>query len=411
MKKLISFLTIGAVALGMVSCDNEENYPKMPAGKYYVSLGVTINDVTTYYVVNTNDLMNGMITARGQGLEQTGYRDFQQNGNVLYSIGGLGTTDCNGLLIDKQGDLTEKGNFIFENKLDGFTAVDNNTMVAMELPKDQQKGGKLTFYEIDNNDVSITRTVKTTPVSPMDDNVDKSLNWWPTITGMCYSGNNVYVAYYPMHPLTCYSPDINTARVAVYSYPDMTFKTLMTDDRIGAVGSFNSFNALTKDEKGDIYVMSNTSMANGFSSNGERPVGFLRIRSGATEFDPGYQFNFYEKSGGYRPAHIVYVGGGKALVEYSTIKNPGTSDLWTDKDLKCAVVDLYNKEFYDVPDVPVHNGGGARRFAALADGIYVYLPVQTSEGLYMYRIDTEKHTAERGAQIEATFVGGVFAGN
>lgn len=410
MNKILSIWMAIVMAVCITSCDDEQTFPKMPAGKFYVSLGVTINGVTTYYVVNTGDLMQGLITARGQGLEQTGYRDFVQNDNVIYSVGGLGTVDCNGILIDKDGNMEEKGNFIFANKLDGMASVDAQTMMAMEMPKDQQKGGHLTFYTIDNNTINITKTVDTTPVAPLDDRVEESLNWWPTITGMEYSGGNVYVAYYPMHPLTCLTPDEDTARVAVYSYPGFEFKKLMKDDRAGATGSFNAFNALTKDENGDLYVLTNTSIYNGFAVNGSKPAGFLKIRSGETDFDPVYQFDFQQATGGYRPVHILYIGKGKAVVECSNPTDGNiATDRWTDKDLKVVVVDLYNKEVHDVEGVPVHNGLGSRHFPAVADGKYVYMAVSGNGGSYIYRIDTESYTAERGAQVEATFVCGLFA--
>lgn len=157
--------------------------------------------------------------------------------------------------------------------------------------------------------------------------------------------------------------------------------------------------------------MSNTSVLNGFKTNGTRPVDFLRIKGGTTVFDPNYQFKLKKVAGlDICLAHIVYIGNGKAFIEYSeTRMNPDEGDRWSDKPVKCAVIDLYNKTFHDMPDVPAHNGGGARHFAALADGRFVYLQVPTPEGLFMYRVDTDNYTAERGAQIEATFVGGIFA--
>lgn len=406
MNKLFSILTACTIAAGMVSCSSDNDTPNpnpTASSKYFVSLGITANDVTTYYVVSSEDLMTGTITAKNQGLEQTGYRDFVQNGKTIYSIGGLGLTDCKGLIIGDDGSLTEKGQFVFTKTLSDLVPVDGNTMLGLELPANAESGDKMTFYTVDNNSISITKTVKDTPVSPLDEIT------WPTVTGMCYNDNKVYVAYYPMNPTTFETPDVKNATVAVYSYPDMSLIKVMKDDRIGAAGSWNAYNALTKTENGDIYVMSNTSMSNGFSQNGTEPVGFLKIPNGKTEFDASYLFDFYQKSGGFRPAHIVYVGNGKALVEYSTIKTPTSADSWGDKSLKCAVIDLYTQEFHDIAEIPVHNGNGARRFAALAEGKYAYLSVPTSEGLYIYRVDTQSYTAERGAKIEASFIGGVFS--
>lgn len=87
----------------MLECTNltnrklyDNNTDAQTAGNYYVSLCITANDVTTYYVVSAKDLRSGTISAKNNGVEQTGYRDFVQNGRTIYSIGGLGLTDCNG---------------------------------------------------------------------------------------------------------------------------------------------------------------------------------------------------------------------------------------------------------------------------------------------------------------------------
>ena len=45
---------------------------------------------------------------------------------------------------------------------------------------------------------------------------------------------------------------------------------------------------------------------------------------------------------------------------------------------------------------------------AYAENGYVYAPITTSEGVYIYRVDIASGTAVRGAHISATFVGGLF---
>ena len=41
-------------------------------------------------------------------------------------------------------------------------------------------------------------------------------------------------------------------------------------------------------------------------------------------------------------------------------------------------------------------------------GGYVYRPVTTSEGTYIYQVDPQAATAVRGAKVSTTFVGGFF---
>lgn len=51
---------------------------------------------------------------------------------------------------------------------------------------------------------------------------------------------------------------------------------------------------------------------------------------------------------------------------------------------------------------------GGRRFVAFAENGYVYAPVTTSDGVYIYRTEIATATAVRGAKVSATFVGGLF---
>ena len=105
---------------------------------------------------------------------------------------------------------------------------------------------------------------------------------------------------------------------------------------------------------------------------------------------------------------LVQVGNGLVFAEVSTISPQTSADRWGDKSLKCCIIDLNNKTVRDIKEIPVHNGDGGRRFAALVDGGYVYRPVTTSEGTYIYQVDPQAATAVRGAKVSTTFVGGFF---
>ena len=187
----------------------------------------------------------------------------------------------------------------------------------------------------------------------------------------------------------------------------MQFVTLMKSDLMGPGGSWGAYNGLVKDEADNLYVMSNSAISNGYSQS-TRHAAFLRISKGATQFDSDYYFDFEQATGGLKPAHITYIGDGKVFAEVSTLNPQTLGDRWSDKSLKCCIIDLVNQTVTDVEGIPVHNGNGGRRFACLVDGDSVYLPVSTSDGLYVYRTDVAAAKAQRGARISATFVGGFF---
>ncbi|SHF92098.1 DUF4374 domain-containing protein [Dysgonomonas macrotermitis] len=399
--KKLSYLVMAGVVLAFSGCDDLSEIEETPNAPYVLSLGITSSGTTTYYVVTTDDLMNGTIDAKGKGIEQSGYRDYTIANNTIFSIGGLGVNYVTGMTRNAAGYLQETDNFIFDSKLSAFAQADNNTMIGMEIPDKAASGNQIKFYTVDINSVSITKTT-TVPIAPISELE------WPSITGMEISGGKVYVSYIQMNPNTYATSYVDTGFVAVYSYPELAFEKVMQDTRTGAVGSWAASNGFIKVENGDLYTMSNLSMANGFSNGGTKHAGFLRIPAGTTGFDSSYFFDFEAGSGGLKPAHAVYLGNGLVFAEVSTLNPQTSADRWSDKDLKCSIVDLYNQTITDVEGIPVHNGSGGRRFAVLVDGGYVYLPVSTDDGIYIYRTDISTGVAERGAKVSASFVPGIF---
>ncbi len=94
MKKLYSSImlmaTIAMTSLTLSSCDDDlSGEQEIPNAPYVLSLGVTSSGNTSYYVVSTDNLMEGTINAVGKGIEQNGYHDYQQGGNTIFCIGGL----------------------------------------------------------------------------------------------------------------------------------------------------------------------------------------------------------------------------------------------------------------------------------------------------------------------------------
>jgi hypothetical protein len=407
MTKMNSFLAKSVAALALAAsftaCESDSDSPKASSQNeaYTVSLGITSNGTTTYYIVSTDDLMSDTINAVGKGIEQNGYHDYIQGPHSVFSIGGLGVTDVTTIQRSQNGQLEEGGSFIFDNRIDEFRAVDDQTMLGLEVPANSASGQNLTFYTVDARSAEILQKHKSNTVAPLSDKE------WPSVTGMEISGGKVYVAYVPMNTNNYATPYTDECYVAVYDYPSLSFRTLMTDTRVGNAGSWNAYNAFLKDEQGNLYVMSNSALANGFSQ-ATRKAGFLRIGSGKTTFDSDYFFDFEAVSGGLKPAHVQYVGNGKVYAEVSTLNPQTASDRWSDRSLKCCIIDLVKKTVTDVEGIPVHNGNGGRRFAVLVEDGQVYHCIESEGNSYIYRTDVATAKAVRGAKVEATFVAGIF---
>lgn len=394
------FLLLSTLSLSLVSCDDLSETEEVPFAPYVMSLGITSNSVTTYYVVTAEDLMTGNINAYGKGLEQNGYRDYCKAEQTIFSVGGLGVNYATGITRDAMGMLQETGDFVFDNKLSQFSQIDSNTMLGLEIPAKSEDGNQMKFYFVDINGVSITKTVEQ-PIAPI------AVVEWPSLTGMEYSDGKVYLTYIQMNSSTYATDFVDTTYVAVYDYPSMELSTVIKDTRTGPAGSWAAFNGIFKTENGDLYTMSNTSMANGFSQGGKNAA-FMKIPAGTESFDLNYFFDFEAKSGGLKPVHYTYIGNGLLFAEVSTLNPQTTADRWSDKDLKCCIIDIYNQTITNVEDIPIHNGAGGRRFTALVDGGYVYYPVSNADGTYIYKTDYKTAKAEKGASISTTFVGGFF---
>ncbi len=409
------YATIGAaafLALGLAACgdddisgggNGENGNGTGTAGRYALGLGVSSSNATSYYLVTTADLMKGTISSIGNGVEQTGYRDFQQGGQTIFSIGGLGIAEANAFTLDADGKWIKKGNFVFDASLNGFEPVDEQTMLGVEFPKTPQDGNAFKFYTVDISNVSITRTVAH-PVHQLGAEVTEEN--WPSFTGMRVSDNKVYLTYYLMHPVSYATTLTDRIWVAVYSYPELEYLTTLTDDRVGPAGAFNTNCGIISDEKGDLYTMSATAKGNGFTQS-SLPAGFLRIKKETMAFDESYYFDFEKATGGYKPAHIKYIGNGLVFAEVTTQTDEQT-DLWSDAGLKLYLIDLYNQTAKVVDGAPVHNGQGARSFTALVEAPYVYLPITEADGTFIYRTHIADATAEKGAEVQTTFVGGLF---
>jgi hypothetical protein len=395
------YLSLALSFVLLTACEStDEPSPNTGQHPYVLCLGVTSSNATTYYAVTTDNLLSGTISPKNNGLEQTGYRDFEQGGTqTIFSIGGLGVTNVNALTLDAQGYLQESGSFVFNKTLSIFEQADPSTMLGVEVPDKSADGNSFSFYKVDIPTVAITQTVEK-PIEPL------SYLEWPSITGMCVNDGYVYITFYHSNPSTYETPYTDTTYVAVYSYPDLDFLTLLKDTRTGPAGSWNAYNGIFPDEKGDLYLMSNSAIANGYSQS-TKTAAFLRIPRGTIAFDD-YYFDFETVSGGLKPAHVLYYRDGLLFAEVSLNANQTLEDRWGDRNLKCCIIDLYRKTITDITDIPVHDGNGGRRFTALSDGDYIYYPVSTDEGIFLYRINPRTATAERGAAVQATFVAGFF---
>lgn len=381
----------------ITSCSDDEVIADPVNGEeqFVVSLALVGNDNTfTYYTVPFDDVMTGTLSAVGQGIEQPGYFDFTQIDNTVYSIGGLDDVNVVGISRDEQGELKKIGNVSFDNSLSDIVRADDNTLVAVEMAGTSDV---IKFHTFNSNTLTVTETTQ----HPVADITDLEA---PAYAGMTISNGYLYLAYYISDPTTYNTPYTDKAQIAVYTYPGLEFQKVIEDTRTGPIGGFNTKTGLIKDEKGDVYAVSHSNPANGYSKS-TKPAGILRIKSGQTTFDQNYFFDVAAATGGKTISHMKYLGDGKVFAEIN-MTDRAQQARWSDSPLKSAIIDLNNKTVTYIEGMPEHAGVG-RRLAVLHDGNYVYMAVPEGNKIFMYRVNLENNTATKGAEVQANFVAGI----
>ncbi|HET8854957.1 MAG TPA: DUF4374 domain-containing protein [Salinimicrobium sp.] len=386
-------------ALLLFSCSKDDDpgipEPQPTESPFVLSLAIQGSEGNfTYYTVPFEDVMSGSLSAEGQGIEQPGYFDFKLIDNTIYSIGGLDDVNVVAITRGEGGGLVQTGNVSFDNSLSDIVKADDNTLVAVTLSSESDQ---VTFHTLSENSVTVTNTVSR-PVSDLTENDA------PSYSGMRIEGDKIFLSYYISNPDTFDTNYTDVARVAVYSYPGFEFIEVITDDRVGPIGGFNIKSGLIEDENGNIYAISHSNPANGFSQV-TNESGILRINSGEATFDPDYFFDVKEISGG-TPVHLIYLGDGKAFAELNMAAREEQAR-WSDSPLQSAIIDLNDKTVNFISGIPEHSGAG-RRLAALHDGNFIYLTIPGDSGVSVYKIDTVNFTATKGADVEANFVAGFF---
>lgn len=399
-KTLIVILSIVAVtgtACNLTDSDSDQQ-EEAPANYTVAFTAQGSDNESTDYIFNTESLMEGSLSAEGVGIEQTGWRYMVGHYNTLFSVGYFDDNNAIAYELNEEGDVTEKGRFVFENTLDMFGNAAENTLLAMEVPRIDFADRVL--HKIDVNSVSIQEKVNMRIWESRGD----SLVAWPT--ALQVRNNKLFIPFYKLHARGDFTtPQTDTAFVAVYSYPEIEFEKYITDTRMGPIGIYGCFNGMISDEEGNFYAYSSASYANGFTTQ-SKPSAILRLNNGETEFDENYFFNIEEATGG-KINFFEYVGDGKAIANIVM----DDSQLWGSYNAgneihKLVILDLVTQTSTDVSGVPMH--GGFYGSPWYVENGKVYMSIVTSDDAHVYEIDVASATGSRGAEIEGKELKGIY---
>lgn len=351
----------------------------------------------TYYTVPFDDVMTGSLSAVGQGLDHLGYYTYNQVDDAIYATGGFELTDIIAITKTDEGELIETGGISsFDNSLQDVVKAEDGKLIGIEMSSDSDV---IALHQIDPATVTLENSTFTA-ASNLSDSTS-------AYSGMVQTGDYLFVSYYASNPTSFATTLTDTARVAVFSYPGLEFQKVIKDDRTGPIGGFGTLAGLIKDENGNVYALSHSNPANGYSQFTKDPA-ILRIDSGESEFNEDYLFDFNEITEGKTTAHMVYLGDNKVFVEMNT-QDRSEQVIWSDGPLQPAIIDLTSQTINYIDGVPDHAGSGRKLTAtSLWDGEYIYLVVPENETSYVYQIDPENYTATKGAEVQANFVAGFF---
>ncbi|TDS15773.1 DUF4374 domain-containing protein [Sphingobacterium paludis] len=392
--KLINLAVATILSFSAFSCKSDNPTPDNGnKGNFVLAVTPVASTAVADYLVTANDLESGTVSILGNGIEQDGtYRYYVTHNNKFFSMlygqsnpGAVTTYEVT------DGKLTRLKNFTSET-VQAFAPV-NDDILMLKIPR-AITNPFANYYQVNTNSLTITKegTINTQDI--LKNGETAFFTWIKQV------GNKVYAPFMSIKACCNGAFDTaypNNAWIAVYSYPDMTFEKVISDDRTSFIGRYFR-DGLAIDEKGDVYAFSSSvATANG-TLNSTKPSAITRVSAGTTEFDKSYYFDIEAVSNGKNITNWIYVGQGKFVVQMTTKEEKGN---YTDGK-HIGIVDVYNKTFKDVtgmPDISTIKAVTYNNYTP-KNGV-AYIGIATTEAVsFVYKIDASTATATQGLRVE-----------
>ncbi|MGD1892910.1 MAG: DUF4374 domain-containing protein [Cyclobacteriaceae bacterium] len=404
-------LLLAITASFVISCSESDDTvgpaPEPEPEKINYFLGIeAATDPAVDVLTPVTSIDSGTVSPVGNGFEQPAWMSFIQGKDQVFAAGYTSSPEFTSYEM-VNGELTRSGSFFTDQDIYAIDVVDESTMVLMGSPRSGLSEKKI--YLINTDAMSIEQTVAV----DFGNVVEDSLLAFPV--DLKVRGDKLFAAYYLISASGDFStPKAEEARVAVFSYPDLEFEKIISDERAPNIGRYYTTNALELDENGDIYSFSPSSLACGYAPVPTTNSGILRINNGETEFDPNYHIDFETLSGGYKINDMFYVADGKAVVRVLKEDETNADFLWATYAptspqplLETGIVDLYNQTFTLLTDIP--KGGGGWNGAHLVEESTLYLGVSHSALAQIYAIDVDTETVTPGATVDGNYAKAILS--
>lgn len=385
-KYTAKLLLFGTLLISISSCE-KRNIGNVEEGtKYSAILCVGSWPNTAYYISSIPSLTSGSISLKGNGAEMTGKvyaQDVIQRDGFYYHMnstsGRLGKYHVeNGtLIIDKEIP------FAYLN-WSSYAWADNNTLVVFG------EGNGEARYTVIKVDMMTIKTGKLNLSTIPNGFQQYSFGFAQYRDSKLFLGYGFGSTDWSQFPTM---PVYPKSYVAVIDYHTMTVEKNLEETRSTGLGSLNIYAPSSfVDENNDLYFISDPVSGYDYKS----PSVMYRIKSGSTEIDPGYFFNFSAAANNEKAPAMWYIGNGKAIVR-SRIAGESI-----DADHYYRVIDVKSGAMIKKLDLPADKGERMVNAVIVEDG-KAHIAVNAVDRDYIWQYDPATDQLTKGVE----FVGGI----
>ncbi len=403
-KTLLIMAFVGALSSCAKKADREV-IPENP-GNYIIAVTPTAIAGKADYLLTASSLESGAASIIGNGVEQDGtYRYYVTANNKLFSmLYGQGSPGAVTVYNIKDGKL---------NKLNDFTSATvhafapvKDDILTIRVPRRVAAVGTPTVYEWYRvNTTTNVEVAKGTvdAIVPSGNGEIAHLSWIKQV------GNKVFAPYFSIYN-SFFTKFPDQAGIAVFSYPEMQYEKTIRDTRTSFIGRYFT-DGLGIVENGDCYAFSSSVAADDDPATtavdakmtSTKPSAITRIKSGTTEFDMSYFFNFEEISKGYVITNWLYVGQNKFIANIEPVATKGQYVVGK----RLAIVDVVNKTVTGVTgfaDPGTISSVTTTNYSPV-DGKTGYIGVNLTDGTtFVYKVDASTSTATKGLKVEGGLI-------
>ncbi|MFT3750197.1 MAG: hypothetical protein QM768_17910 [Agriterribacter sp.] len=380
MNKLTSaFLLAFGAAIIITSCkkkDDDNGGGNSEPDKIVMVNNITTGSTPTAYLTTRKDLSAGSLT-NAKGQQTVFYALAQTHGSDIYLFEARSGDKVKKFTRNADGSLTEVGSITMPaNAFPYCIAFESDTKAYVNL----SNTGKIAI--INPTTMVQTGTIDLTSYALGDGSPDPGQ--------MLYRDGKLYVGCWQTSDGTT---SIHPAELLIIDVANNNQVTSITDNRTTEAGNGSAYGSMFFDETGDLYVLCMGSW--GFVPG--QKAGFLRLKSGATSFDPTYFFNTTDYSIANIPGNhidythrVAYAGNGIAYITGNIpalMSNP--PDYSLDKTFGAFKLDLAAQTITKL-DIPYSNGSAA---AVMYYQNKAWFGMSTSTAIGIYSYDPVTNTA------------------